>query len=107
MTRHDQFFSRAAEQMKESAIRRMGSVMAGSRDIVSFAPGYPAPETFPWTDFRDIAADLLGGKDPGVLQYGPTRGYRPSDRSGRAPRAIAATRPAARAAAGGSRRPSG
>src|SRR3954452_9199082 len=63
--------------MKESAIRRMGSVMAGSRDIVSFAPGYPAPETFPWTDFRDIAADLLGGKDPGVLQYGPTRGYRP------------------------------
>jgi len=77
MTRHDQFFSRAAEQMKESAIRRMGSVMAGSRDIVSFAPGYPAPETFPWTDFRDIAADLLGGKDPGVLQYGPTRGYRP------------------------------
>jgi 2-aminoadipate transaminase len=77
MTDHDQFFSRAAEQMKESAIRRMGSVIASSRDIVSFAPGYPAPDTFPWTEFREIAADLLSGSDPSVLQYGPTRGHRP------------------------------
>jgi 2-aminoadipate transaminase len=77
MTNHEQFLSRAAEQMKESAIRRMGTVLASARDIISFAPGYPAPETFPWTEFRDIAADLLSGKDPGVLQYGPTRGYRP------------------------------
>jgi 2-aminoadipate transaminase len=77
MTNHDQFFSRAAQQMKESAIRRMGSVVASARDIISFAPGYPAPETFPWAEFREIAADLLGGSDPGVLQYGPTRGYRP------------------------------
>jgi 2-aminoadipate transaminase len=77
MTNHDPFFSRAAEQMKESAIRRMGSVVASSRDIISFAPGYPAPETFPWVEFREIATDLLSGNDPGVLQYGPTRGYRP------------------------------
>jgi len=77
MTNHNQFLSRAAEQMKESAIRRMGSVVASARDIISFAPGYPAPETFPWTEFREIAADLLSGEDPGVLQYGPTRGHRP------------------------------
>jgi 2-aminoadipate transaminase len=77
MTNYDQFFSSAAAQMKESAIRRMGTVSAASRDIISFAPGYPAPETFPWTDFSEIAAQLLNGKDPGVLQYGPTRGHRP------------------------------
>jgi 2-aminoadipate transaminase len=77
MTNHDQFFSRAAQQMRESAIRRMGSVAASSRDLISFAPGYPAAETFPWTEFREIAADLLSGADAGVLQYGPTRGYRP------------------------------
>jgi 2-aminoadipate transaminase len=77
MTNYDQFFSSAAAQMKESAIRRMGTVSAASRDIISFAPGYPAPETFPWTDFSEIAAELLNGKDPGVLQYGPTRGHRP------------------------------
>jgi 2-aminoadipate transaminase len=77
MTTYDRFFSGAADQMKESAIRRMGSLIASSRDVISFAPGYPAPETFPWTEFREIAADLLTGTEPGVLQYGPTRGHRP------------------------------
>ena len=76
-TNHDQFLSRSAEKMKESAIRRMGSVLGSGRDIISFAPGYPAPETFPWEEFADIAAELLGSHDPAVLQYGPTRGYRP------------------------------
>ena len=46
--------------MKESAIRRMGAVLAAGRDIISFAPGYPAPDTFPWDEFRQIAAELLG-----------------------------------------------
>lgn len=77
MTNHDRFLSRAAEQMKESAIRRMGTLLAGGRDIISFAPGYPAPETFAWDDFREIAAELLGTRDGSILQYGPTRGYRP------------------------------
>jgi 2-aminoadipate transaminase len=76
-THHDQFFSRAAEHMKESAIRRMGTMIASRRDVISFAPGYPAPETFPWAEFREIAATLLSGSDGSVLQYGPTRGYRP------------------------------
>jgi 2-aminoadipate transaminase len=76
-TNHDQFLSHAAHQMKESAIRQMGAVLASGRDIISFAPGYPAPETFPWEEFAEMAAELLGSRDPGVLQYGPTRGYRP------------------------------
>ena len=76
-TNHTQFLSTAAGSMKESAIRRMGAVIATGRDIVSFAPGYPAPDTFPWEEFSQIAADLLGSRESGVLQYGPTRGYRP------------------------------
>jgi 2-aminoadipate transaminase len=76
-THHHQFLSRAAEGMRESAIRRMGSVLGSGRDIISFAPGYPAPDTFPWDELGEIAAGLLGGREPGVLQYGPTRGYRP------------------------------
>ena len=52
-------------------------MLAAGRDIISFAPGYPAPDTFPWNEFRQIAADLLGSREQGVLQYGPTRGYRP------------------------------
>ena len=51
---HEQFLSRAAEQMQQSAIRKMGAVLAAGRDIISFAPGYPAPETFPWEAFAEI-----------------------------------------------------
>ena len=47
MINYDAFLSRAAEQMQESAIRRMGSILAQGRDIISFAPGYPAPRDFP------------------------------------------------------------
>ena len=63
--------------MQQSAIRKMGTVLASGRDIISFAPGYPAPDTFPWRDFQAIATDLLAAQDGTVLQYGPTRGYRP------------------------------
>lgn len=77
MIDYDRCFSRAAAGMQESAIRRMGDVSTRHRDIVSFAPGHPAPETFLWEDFRDIARALLSGSDEHVLQYGPTRGFRP------------------------------
>jgi 2-aminoadipate transaminase len=77
MINYDDFLSRAAGQMQGSAIRRMGTVLAQSQDIISFAPGYPAPETFPWPDFTAITRDLLTGADGSTLQYGPTRGYKP------------------------------
>ena len=77
MINYDGFFSRAAGHMKASAIRQMGGVAAQGRDVVSFAPGFPAPETFAWQDFQEIARELLSGRDAAVLQYGPTRGYRP------------------------------
>jgi 2-aminoadipate transaminase len=77
MIDYNGFLSRAAAHMQESAIRRMGAILAQSADMISFAPGYPAPETFPWAEFREIAQHLLSGTDGSVLQYGPTRGFRP------------------------------
>ena len=74
---HDRFFSHAAEQMRESAIRKMGTLGARIPDLISFAPGYPDPATFPWERFGEITAALLGGNDGSTLQYGPTRGFRP------------------------------
>jgi 2-aminoadipate transaminase len=74
---YDAFLSRAAGKMTQSAIRKMGTLLAAGRDIISFAPGYPASDTFPWDDFRAIAAELLGSRDGGILQYGPTRGHKP------------------------------
>lgn len=73
----EHFLSRAGTSLQESAIRKMGTVLADARDMVSFAPGYPAEAAFPWDDFRAIADDLLSGRQGPVLQYGATRGYRP------------------------------
>ena len=77
MINYDDFFSQAAGHMQGSAIRRMGTVLAQSKNIISFAPGYPAPDTFPWAEFSEISRELLSGADGSVLQYGPTRGHKP------------------------------
>ena len=60
MMNYDGFLSRSAALMRESAIRRMGSVLAQKRTS-PLAPGYPAPETFPWHEFQEIARELLTG----------------------------------------------
>lgn len=77
MTRYDKFLSPTGRQLHESAIRRMGTVVARSADLVSFAAGYPDPESFPWEELREIASELLSGPDRNALQYGPTRGHQP------------------------------
>jgi 2-aminoadipate transaminase len=77
MIDYSRFLSSTGRQLAESAIRRMGTVVAGATDLVSFAPGYPAPELFPWDELRGISATLLNGSDSDTLQYGPTRGYAP------------------------------
>jgi 2-aminoadipate transaminase len=74
---YERFLSPAGRQLHESAIRRMGTVAARAPDMVSFAAGYPDPTSFPWEAFRELADELLSGTDPGVLQYGPTRGFEP------------------------------
>jgi 2-aminoadipate transaminase len=71
------FLSPMGRELHESAIRKMGTVVAKTQDLVSFAAGYPDPQAFPWDDLRGIANELLTGSDGSVLQYGPTRGYRP------------------------------
>lgn len=76
-TNYETFFSRAGEAMRESAIRKMGAVLAQAHDMISFAPGYPAEDSFAWNAFAEIARELLSGEDGSVLQYGPTRGYKP------------------------------
>jgi 2-aminoadipate transaminase len=77
MPDYEKFLSPMGRQLHESAIRRMGTVIAKTHDVVSFAAGYPDPTAFPWDDFRAIAGELLTGADGSVLQYGPTRGHRP------------------------------
>jgi 2-aminoadipate transaminase len=78
MNSYDSFLSPLGRNLHESALRKMGQVIASrSGDLISFAAGYPDPTGFPWNEFREIASELLSGDDGSVLQYGPTRGYRP------------------------------
>jgi 2-aminoadipate transaminase len=74
---YDAFLSRVGNAMQQSAIRQMGTVAAQMPDVISFAPGYPATDTFAWAEYTEIARDLLTGQDGNVLQYGPTRGFPP------------------------------
>jgi 2-aminoadipate transaminase len=77
MTDYTRFLSPTGRQLTESAIRRMGTVVARTGDMVSFAPGYPDAALFPWQELREISTSLLDGHDADTLQYGPTRGYKP------------------------------
>jgi 2-aminoadipate transaminase len=72
---YDSFFSGSARGMKISPIRQMGTVALQRSDVISFAPGYPGPDTYAWADYRAITHDLLSGEEGDVLQYGPTLGF--------------------------------
>lgn len=74
---YEAFLSAQGMRLRESAIRKMGAVLTQTKDLVSFAPGYPSEDLFAWDAFRDIANEVLSGADGKVLQYGATRGYRP------------------------------
>jgi 2-aminoadipate transaminase len=77
MVNYAAFFSRVAEHLQGSAIRKMGVMALRDPDLISFAPGYPDPATFAWDDFRQISSELLSAHDATALQYGPTRGLPP------------------------------
>jgi 2-aminoadipate transaminase len=77
MIDYDAFLSPTGRQLQDSAIRRMGTVLAKAPDMVSFAAGYPDPSLFGWDEVRAIAAELLATRESVTLQYGPTGGYQP------------------------------
>ena len=77
MIDHARYLSEAARNFQESAIRKTGALAATVPDLISFAAGVPAPETFPWEEIQAISNDLLATRQASVLQYAATRGYRP------------------------------
>ncbi len=48
--------------------------LAGARDVVSFAGGFPDPATFPGAALADILRELVEQGDPTPFQYSPTQG---------------------------------
>ena len=69
-------FSNKVQGVKGSIIREMFKMLADP-EIISFAGGAPAPETFPTDQLAEISAEILKNQGKLALQYGVTEGYAP------------------------------
>ena len=65
--------SDAAKGMKKSAIRELLK-LTKDPEIISFAGGLPAPETFPIEELVEITSEVLREDGSKALQYGSTEG---------------------------------
>jgi 2-aminoadipate transaminase len=70
------FYSKNALNLKRSEIRELLKVTR-QPDMISFAGGFPGPETFPVKELEEIACKVLREKGTIALQYGPTEGEAP------------------------------
>ncbi len=66
-------FSDRISSLKPSAIREIFKVLLNP-EVISFAGGNPAPETFPAQPMAEIAAELFEKNYKSSLQYGITEG---------------------------------
>lgn len=68
--------SQRAQQFTSSAIRELLKATSSS-EVISFAGGTPAPETFPVDLMRAASEHVLSTKSREALQYSPTEGFLP------------------------------
>ncbi len=68
-----QIYSSNAKRMKKSVIRELLKLTADP-EIISFAGGLPAPESFPVEDLKKITADVIEKNAAKAFQYGSTEG---------------------------------
>ena len=73
---YEGLISEKMKGVKASAIREIFKV-AGKPDIISFAGGLPAPESFPVEEIKKICSDILTEEPVTALQYGISEGYAP------------------------------
>ncbi len=73
MTSVNKFLSNSGKSMKRSAIREILKLLQNP-DMISFAGGLPAPETFPVDDLKEIVLEVLEKDGANALQYGTTEG---------------------------------
>src|SRR5512137_2085164 len=73
LSRH---FSERAKELRASEVRELLKLLQVP-DMISFAGGFPNPETFPTDLIREITNDVLKKDGAQALQYGITEGYMP------------------------------
>ncbi len=64
------------KNMKRSVIRELLK-LTSKPEIISFAGGLPAPDTFPIDEIADIAKEVVLNHGKTALQYGSTEGFIP------------------------------
>lgn len=69
----NEFLSSSAKCMKPSAIRALLNVV-NQPGVISFAGGFPNPDTFPIEDLKTIMMEVLEEEGAKALQYGGTDG---------------------------------
>ncbi len=69
----EQIYSVNIKGMKKSAIRELLK-LTQRPEIISFAGGLPAPESFPIEQLKEISCEVLDSDGPAALQYGATEG---------------------------------
>jgi 2-aminoadipate transaminase len=69
-------FARRVADLKASEIREILK-LTQNPEVISFAGGLPAPETFPVAAVADAAARVLASHGAVALQYATTEGHRP------------------------------
>lgn len=72
---NEQKFARRLQKMQGNVIREILK-LTQQPDIISFAGGLPAPDSFPAEELAEIARQVLLN-DRSILQYGTTEGYGP------------------------------
>ncbi len=73
LSRH---FSERAKELRASEVRELLKLLQVP-DMISFAGGFPNPESFPAELVREIVNDVLKKDGAQALQYGITEGYMP------------------------------
>lgn len=73
ITNLENILSDSAKSMKRSVIRELLK-LTQKPEIISFAGGLPAPNTFPFEELKQISNEVLVDDGAAALQYGATEG---------------------------------
>lgn len=71
----ERLYAQRVASMKASAIRE-AFTLAERGEIISFAGGFPAADTFPTEEVGELAREVAATWGSAGLQYGPTEGFR-------------------------------
>ncbi len=69
-------YAKRMDNIKASEIRELLK-LTQKPEIISFAGGLPAPESFPIEEFIKVTKEVLEESGEQALQYGPTEGFQP------------------------------